>query len=102
MNTDGSDFRVEHAFSQSTSWHPEVGSNTDGYHPWGSLAVTSDGVLHGVTWSGGAQAAGVLFSFDPSIGPSGFKVDHSFCPSAGCSDGKFRWVVWRYCPMDTG
>src|SRR5262249_41373050 len=63
MNTDGTDFRVEHAFSQSTQWGDlEVGSNSDGYHPWGSLAVTSDGVLHGVTVSGGATARGVLFS----------------------------------------
>lgn len=89
MHTDGTDFRVEHAFSQSTQLGTsEVGSNFDGYHPWGSLAVTSDGVLHGVTWSGGAQAAGVLFSFDPTMGPSSFRVDHSFCPSAGCADGK--------------
>jgi uncharacterized repeat protein (TIGR03803 family) len=100
MNADGTDFRVEHAFSQSTLIVPpsptevrsEEGSNSDGYHPWGSLAVTSDGVLHGVTLSGGAKAGGVLFSFDPSIGPSSFNVDHSFCPTvgpqaAGCYDG---------------
>jgi hypothetical protein len=43
--------------------------------------------LHGVTVSGGAKVAGVLFSFDPSKGPSGFNVDHSFCPSPGCYDG---------------
>jgi len=88
MNIDGTHFRVEHAFSQSTQLgNTEVGSNTDGYHPWGSLAVTSDGVLHGVTVSGGAKAAGVLFSFDPKKGSSGFNVDHSFCSSPGCYDG---------------
>src|SRR5262249_10884262 len=87
MNTDGTDFRVEHAFSQSTltGVGSQEGSNSDGYHPWGSLALTSDGVLHGVTVSGGAKAAGVLFSFDPRT--SSFNVDHNFCSSAGCHDG---------------
>jgi uncharacterized repeat protein (TIGR03803 family) len=107
LNTDGTDFRVEHAFSQlsasvqnplpSSVKKPPmmrqrrirlelpVGLNLDGYHPYGSLAMTSDGVLHGVTVSGGANGKGVLFSFDPST--SSFKVDYSFCPSAGCDDG---------------
>jgi uncharacterized repeat protein (TIGR03803 family) len=115
MNTDGTDFRVEHAFSQlfqppsreapgrgdlelseaeviDCQFEPRClvvkGSNSDGYHPWGSLAVTSDGVLHGVTVLGAVNAEGALFSFDPSKGPSGFNIDHSFCASAGCDDGR--------------
>src|SRR5262249_35298183 len=93
---DGSHFVVEYAFSRSTQWGTSpFGSNSDGYHPYGSLAVTSDGVLHGVTVSGGAKAGGVLFSFDPrQSGPNAHvKLDHSFCapaapnPTPGCYEG---------------
>jgi hypothetical protein len=107
---DGSHFVVEYPFSRSTQWGTSpFGSNSDGYHPYGSLAVTSDGVLHGVTVSGGAMAGGALFSFDPrQSGPNAHvKLDHSFCPPApptplpGAMTETFRTVVWRYCPMDT-
>jgi len=38
---------------------------TDGANPWGTLIQLLDGKLYGMTQSGGANNAGVIFSFDP-------------------------------------
>jgi uncharacterized repeat protein (TIGR03803 family) len=77
----GAGFRVEHAFTRLDSSN----DNTDGYHPYGSLALGLDGKLHGVTQAGGSHHGGVLFDYDPNT--LTFNVDHSFCSSTGCADG---------------
>jgi uncharacterized repeat protein (TIGR03803 family) len=38
----------------------------DGELPWGSLVQASNGKLYGMTVLGGANSAGVIFSYDPS------------------------------------
>lgn len=85
---DGSDFRVEHAFSQLNAAY----RNDDGYHPYGSLAVDDNGVLYGVTSQGGqpaasptARGAGVLFAYDPAA--SSFVVLHHFLSAPQSADG---------------
>jgi uncharacterized repeat protein (TIGR03803 family) len=92
MKLDGTDFRVEHAFTSATPIGSGsdvlVGSNYDGVHPWGSLAVNSSGVLYGVAQGGGAYGYGTLFEYNPAIGPSSFHKDWDFCSEALCRDGR--------------
>jgi uncharacterized repeat protein (TIGR03803 family) len=92
---DGSDFRIEHAFTQLDGNR----RNLDGYHPYGSLAVGPDGTLYGVTQTGGAPPAGVdpdqplisgygvLFSFNPAT--HAFTTLHTFFSVPRALDGAF-------------
>ncbi len=63
----------------------------DGDGPWGGL-TEMNGVLYGVTSSGGANykecngyGCGAIFSFDPSTGAE--TVLYSFCSQKNCVDG---------------
>lgn len=88
MLLDGTDFRVDHAFSQLDS-HSK---NTDGYHPYAGLSYIN-GRLYGVTSEGGMSPGcasttlgkGVLYSM--GLDGSDFRVDHYFCSLAGAVDG---------------
>lgn len=80
IGLDGSDFRVDHAFT----WLDDRKQNPDGYHPYGSM-VALNGWLYGTTQMGGAAAVlqgyvppgfGVLFRYSPTIGA--FETLHSF------------------------
>ncbi|HET7506530.1 MAG TPA: DUF11 domain-containing protein, partial [Kofleriaceae bacterium] len=92
LRLDGSDFRVEHAFSRLDDL---TGRNLDGYHPYGSLARSPDGRLHGVTQMGGmpidGRGAGVAFTFDPVTGA--FVTDHSFFAVPRAFDGEYPMGV---------
>lgn len=54
---------------------------TNGSNPKGSLVEGSDGTLYGMTSAGGANSAGVLFSFNPSEG--GFSKLFDFATATG-------------------
>lgn len=88
LRLDGSDFRVEHAFSRLDD---VTGQNTDGYHPYGSLTLGPDGRLHGVTQMGGTpldgRGVGVAFAFDPATGA--FTTDHEFYTADRAFDGMY-------------
>lgn len=94
---DGSDFRIEHAFTQLDGSK----RNLDGYHPYGSLALGPDGRLYGVTQTGGSPDGGVagqilpgygvLFAFDPRTG--GFTTLHHFFSVARALDGEYPMGV---------
>lgn len=93
LRLDGSDFRVDHAFSPLD----DHGQNQDGYHPYGTLAASLDGRLYGVTQMGGVAAGGapgdppygfgVLFEFVPSTRT--FVVRHHFGAEARAADGMY-------------
>ncbi|HEY6180123.1 MAG TPA: choice-of-anchor tandem repeat GloVer-containing protein [Kofleriaceae bacterium] len=92
LRLDGSDFRIEHAFTQLDANR----QNLDGYHPYGSLAVGPDSKLYGVTQTGGTPTGapgfilpgfGVLFSFDPATGA--FTTLHSFFAVPSALDGEY-------------
>ncbi len=92
LELDGSDFRVEHAFTQLNA----QGRNDDGYHPYGGLSLGPDGRLRGVTQGGGhspganpptARGAGVLFSFDPVT--ADFDTEYEFLSIVGAQDGQY-------------
>lgn len=55
------------SFNSSTATYTKLldfdGEN--GSIPWGSLMLASDGKFYGMTFSGGVNKAGVIFSFDP-------------------------------------
>ncbi|HEX3757115.1 MAG TPA: choice-of-anchor tandem repeat GloVer-containing protein [Kofleriaceae bacterium] len=88
LKLDGSDFRVDHAFSRLDD---VTGQNADGYHPYGSLSLGPDGRLHGVTQMGGTpiegRGVGVAFAFDPATG--GFTTDHEFYTVDRAFDGEY-------------
>jgi uncharacterized repeat protein (TIGR01451 family) len=88
LRLDGSEFRVDHAFSRLDD---VTGRNADGYHPYGSLALAPDGRLHGVAQMGGTPidgpGAGVAFAFDPATGA--FVTEHSFFAVARAFDGAY-------------
>jgi uncharacterized repeat protein (TIGR03803 family) len=92
LGLDGSDFRVDHAFSRLDD---TTGRNADGYHPYGSLVVAPDGRLHGVAQMGGTpvdgRGAGVAFAFDPATGA--FVTEHSFFAVARALDGEYPMGV---------
>jgi uncharacterized repeat protein (TIGR03803 family) len=46
----------------------DFGSGNDGYNPKGSLMQASDGLLYGMTYAGGANGAGMVFSFNIDSG----------------------------------
>jgi uncharacterized repeat protein (TIGR03803 family) len=78
----GSIFRVDSEGTEFTVLHSFVGGNADGSTPFGSV-LESGGKLLGMTWGGGAEAHGTVFSIDAS--GSGFALLHSF--GGGPSDG---------------
>lgn len=89
MKLDGSDFRVDHAFTTLD----EHGQNADGYHPYGTLAAFRS-KIYGVTQMGGTApgldkpaGAGVLFELDPSVGT--FTTLHHFGSEARGFDGLY-------------
>ena len=71
INTDGSGFKLIHAFVES-----------DGAYPYGDLLL-SGSTLYGMTFSGGALGEGTIFSVD--VSGSGFAVLHNF--AGGATDG---------------
>jgi uncharacterized repeat protein (TIGR03803 family) len=62
------------------------GNYPNGTNPASSLVEANDGFLYGAA-SGGANNDGVLFRIAKN--GLGFKVVHSFCAEANCSDGMF-------------
>jgi uncharacterized repeat protein (TIGR03803 family) len=60
-------------------------SCTDGSGPVGDLIQASDGNLYGVTQTGGAHAAGSIFSLTLS---GTLATVYSFCSQANCADGQ--------------
>ena len=48
---------------------------TNGSNPTGSLIQASDGMLYGMTYSGGADSVGVLFQYNPSTSTYTKKLD---------------------------
>jgi uncharacterized repeat protein (TIGR03803 family) len=91
MRLDGTDFRVDHAFSALE----EHGENQDGYHPYGTLAA-SRGRLYGVAQMGGVSGGawgdppagyGTLFEHDPSTGA--LATLHHFGAEPRAADGMY-------------
>lgn len=92
LRLDGSDFRVDHAFSQLDDHR----KNVDGYHPYGTLSLGSDRRLCGAAQMGGSPPIiegfvvpgyGTLFCYDPESGV--FETLHSFFDQPRAHDGEF-------------
>lgn len=72
--------RILHAFCSRTNC-------TDGKLPLGSLLKDSGGTLYGTAFQGGAHNSGDVFALVPNGTGFDFKVLHSFCIVANCTDG---------------
>lgn len=86
IQTNGGGFTVLHQF---TTADPTSGTNVDGASPCAALILSSN-VLCGTTSSGGAGAAGTVFSIDTTNGQ--FATLHSFATQAANgtnADGAF-------------
>lgn len=94
LRLDGSDFRVDHAF---TPLDDVTGRSADGYHPYGTLAVCRPHVLCGVAQAGGSPpdpaiaGYGVLFAYEParSDDTGSFEVLHHFFSETRATDGEY-------------
>jgi len=99
IKQDGTDFRVEHAFSKlSAVTHPTTGRaflrNADGYQPLSSL-VERDGWIYGTAAEGGLSGSdtaflngvGTLWKFQISNAESTFEVVHHFGRLSRFNDG---------------
>jgi uncharacterized repeat protein (TIGR03803 family) len=56
----------------------------DGQHPWGAIALDSDGGILGAAQVGGAYSSGLLYKFRRG----NLHVLHAFCRRSGCPDGQ--------------
>ncbi len=76
LNSDGTGFVVLHSFCElsNTNKH-EFGTNSDGAHPSGNLAL-SGGTLFGTAFHGGTGGRGTVFKVDTD--GTGFTTLHSF------------------------
>ena len=66
-------------------------SETDGERPSVELVQASDGLLYGVTRSGGANDDGVLFSINPTTGA--FALEYEFDSSVSSSNPQTNLVI---------
>ena len=74
-------FAVFHQFCQQANC-------TDGRYPVGRPVIYPDGTIYGVTWFGGANDKGTLFSLTPARHGYEYEVVYSFCYVAThCTDG---------------
>ncbi len=65
--------------------------NTNGEDVFASVIQASDGNIYGATVYGGASNAGVFFRLTPQ---GKYKVLHSFCAQANCTDGAYgEWLT---------
>jgi uncharacterized repeat protein (TIGR03803 family) len=80
LKPDGTGYTVLHEFSGVDS----ASVNTGGAVPSASLTLGTDGLLYGVTATGGADGGGVVFRL--SRDGTGFTVLHEF---SGADDGNF-------------
>jgi uncharacterized repeat protein (TIGR03803 family) len=78
----GTVFKVDTATGNLTVLHSFAGGTTDGSRPYGSLTL-SGSTLYGMTYNGGADDLGVVFSMNTSGG--NFGLLHSF--AGGTTDG---------------
>lgn len=60
---------------------------TDGNYPTAPLVGDAAGNLYGTTALGGAGSWGTIFELIPKKGGYKYKVLHSFCTAANCTDG---------------
>jgi uncharacterized repeat protein (TIGR03803 family) len=58
-----------------------------GRNPYGSLMQASDGMLYGMTHSGGTNDVGVLFQFNPTTSAYTKKIDFDMATNGGNPDG---------------
>jgi uncharacterized repeat protein (TIGR03803 family) len=74
----------------------------DGKAPVGGLIMDIAGNLYGVTEQRGKSNAGVIFEMTPVQGGWSYKVLHSFCNEANCTDGALPTQGLSYLGQESG
>ncbi len=80
-NAAGVIFKIDTNGTGYTVMHHFTGGATDGSRPYGSLLMDGN-LLHGMTYVGGANDTGTIFSIDKNW-PYAFSLRHSFAASPG-------------------
>ena len=68
-------------------------SGSDGYYPYGTLAIDAAGNLYGTTQSGGKFGGGTVFTLKLSSGKYKYKLIHSFATSSSAAYSPYAGVV---------
>ncbi|MGP8215381.1 MAG: choice-of-anchor tandem repeat GloVer-containing protein [Bacteroidia bacterium] len=75
------------AYGKATVLHNFNKDGNDGYYPYGSIMMASDGMLYGMTYYGGANGYGIIFKCD-TLG--NYRVIHNF--AGGATDGEYPYI----------
>ena len=66
-NNGGTIFKINASGTETVTYNFGNGAS-DGKGPWGTLVKATNGLYYGVTWYGGSNSAGTIFSYDISTG----------------------------------
>lgn len=82
----GTIFEIDPVSTNMTPLHTFVGGSDDGASPYGSLTLSADGMLYGMTAEGGKYSmCGTIFEIDPDNPETTFALLHKF--AGGADDG---------------
>jgi uncharacterized repeat protein (TIGR03803 family) len=86
VNDSGTIFTYNVSTAKETDIH-DFGGSSDGFFPYGSLIQASNGLLYGMTYNGGINNKGIIFSYNISISTETHIYDFGCCTDGQYPDG---------------